>query len=125
MYMLASARRCVSPQEVTHSFIPTADHRTLDRCKIISHERGTMITYHTQTHSLITIHQITEILAGSSDGDPLLIPQLMKSALNSKIRLPILTIRYSKQRYVKPALETSRMNEKKNSPAPPAIVPSR
>jgi len=84
-----------------------------------------MITYHTQTHSLITIHQVTEILASSSDGDPLLIPQLMKSALNPKIRLPKLTIRYPKEPGVKSALKTSRVNEKKNSPAPPAIVPSR
>jgi hypothetical protein len=56
-----------------------------------------MITYHTQTHSLITINQVTEILAGSGNRDPLLIPQFMESTLNPKIRLPKLTIRYSKR----------------------------
>ena len=84
-----------------------------------------MITYHTQTHSLIAVHQVAEILAGSSNRYPLLIPQLMESALNPKVRLPILTIGYTKQRNVRSALETPEMVNEKDSPAPPAIVPSR
>ena len=95
MYIRVSAAAHVAPQGTTHSFIPTTDHRSLQYFETISYARG-MITHHTQTHSLITIHQVAEILAGSSNRDPLLIPQLMKSALNPKIRLPVLTIRYLK-----------------------------
>jgi len=95
MFIRVSEGGRVAPQGFTHSFIPTADHCSLQCFETISCVWG-MITHHTQTHSLITIHQVTKILAGGGNRDPLLIPQLMKSALNPEIRLPILTIRYLK-----------------------------
>lgn len=113
------------PEEISHSFIPTTDHRALQYCEAVSHELMTKFTHHTQTHALITIHQVAEILAGSGNRDPLFIPQLVESALNPKIRFPILTIRYTVQTNVKSVLERSVTMNENGSPAPPAIVPSR
>ena len=67
----------------------------------VSDARAVMTTYHTQTHTLVTIHQVTEILAGGGNRDPFFVPQLVESALNPKIRLPILTIRYTTQHNIK------------------------
>ena len=110
---------------VAHGFIPTADHRALRYCETTFHARATMVTYHTQTHSLVAIHQVTEILAGSGNGYPLLIPQLMESALNPEIRLPILTIGYTTRSNVKSTLGRIQGGGQKDPPAPPAIVPRR
>ena len=121
---IASGGSYEAPQEVTHSLVPTADHRTLRHRETISLAWATMDTYHAQPHPLITVHQIAEILAGSGDRDPLLVSQLVKSALNTKIRFPILTISYT----IKERQDNSRkskMIDEKVSPAPPAIVPSR
>jgi len=87
--------------------------------------RETVAAYHAQTHSFIAVYQVAQILAGSSNGNPLLVPQLMESALNPKIRLPILAIGYTTQPNVESTIETPKVVNEKDSPAPPAIVPSR
>lgn len=49
-------------------------------------------TYHTQPHTLIAVHQITQVLARSSNRDTFAISKFVKSALYTEVRFPVLTV---------------------------------
>jgi len=59
----------------THSLVPASDHGT-----------------HAQTHALVAVHQVAEILGRSCNGYPLSITQLMQAALNAEVGFPVLAI---------------------------------
>ena len=49
-------------------------------------------THHAETHSLVTVHEIAQVLASCSYGDAFPVTQLMQPALNAKVRFPVLAI---------------------------------
>lgn len=77
-------------------------------------------TYHTESHSLVAVHEIAEVFACRGDGDTLLIPEFVEATLHAQVRLPVLTVGWKIIRQM-----FSNEDTHFNLPAPPAIVPSR
>ena len=48
--------------------------------------------HHAETHALIAVDEVAEIFGSGCDRYPFPIPQLVQSALDAKVCLPILTI---------------------------------
>lgn len=59
----------------THCLIPAADHGT-----------------HAEAHSFVRVNQIAEVLASGGDGNTLLVPELVETALNTKVCFPVLAV---------------------------------
>lgn len=58
-----------------HRLVPSADHGS-----------------HRQTHALVRVDEVREVLARRRDRDPLVIPELVQPALDPEVRLPVLAI---------------------------------
>ena len=74
------------PQQVdADSLVPSTNHRTLfvslGHCE-------TGLTHHTQTHTLVLVHDVREDFACGSYTDSLLVPQLVQSALHAEVCFP-------------------------------------
>jgi hypothetical protein len=90
----------------THRLVVTANHGT-----------------HRETHTLVRVDEVREVLARRRHRDALMVPQLVQTALDTEVRLPVLAIGWKRERGHL-ARKTS-SEECRNAPAPPAIVPRR
>lgn len=71
----------------THCLVPSTYHRALKRSQL-RHCYPVDRAHHTQSHPFVLIHDIRQDLGCRSHADPLLISELMQSALHTEVRLP-------------------------------------
>jgi hypothetical protein len=53
-------------------------------------------THHAETHAFIAVDEIAEILGSGCNRYPFPVPQLVQTALDAKVRFPVLTISYAR-----------------------------
>ena len=84
--------------------------------------RGRRRTHHAQAHPLVRVDEVGQVLGRGGHRYPLAVSELVQSALDTQVGLPVLAIRWIP---VRRASAPPRHHDRENAPAPPAIVPSK
>lgn len=58
------------------------------------HIRSRVGTDHTQAHSLVAVHEIAEVFAGSGHRDTLAVTEFVESTVHAQVGFPVLTVSY-------------------------------